>query len=155
MVNRVCSRVYSIIHTLLKDQGLLVVCSFAANFGEFYNPYEPYVIRCPRSLQCLHITAPQWLAMPSTSGALGGFGGFGNEANESRRLLKDGTYSDFTLECGGMMFHLHKAIVCPSSKVIAAALDGRFLVWNTLTNFPNTVLTIYLGGSGWKDDDGR
>ncbi|KAJ3454150.1 hypothetical protein MRS44_018044 [Fusarium solani] len=42
------------------------------------------------------------------------------------QLLHSGEYSDFTLVCQEQQFYLHKAIVCPQSPVIAAALQREF-----------------------------
>ncbi|EWZ28852.1 uncharacterized protein FOBCDRAFT_204642 [Fusarium oxysporum Fo47] len=42
------------------------------------------------------------------------------------QLLHSREYSDFTLVCQEQQFYLHKAIVCPQSPVITAALQGEF-----------------------------
>ncbi|KAL3423052.1 hypothetical protein PVAG01_04799 [Phlyctema vagabunda] len=41
-------------------------------------------------------------------------------------LLDSGKYSDLTISCHGRHFKVHKAIVCSSSKPLAAAIDGSF-----------------------------
>ncbi|WEW59485.1 hypothetical protein PRK78_004959 [Emydomyces testavorans] len=42
------------------------------------------------------------------------------------QLLKSGQYSDLKIVCNGEVFKVHKAIVCPQSPVIAAAVNGEF-----------------------------
>ncbi|KAK2781207.1 hypothetical protein FQN53_000751 [Emmonsiellopsis sp. PD_33] len=51
-------------------------------------------------------------------------------------LLGSGKYTDFKISCQEELFHVHKAVVCTQSPVIAAAADGSFK--ESLTN------TIYL-----------
>ncbi|KAL1955400.1 hypothetical protein VTO42DRAFT_8620 [Malbranchea cinnamomea] len=41
-------------------------------------------------------------------------------------LLRYGKYSDFTLTCGGRVFHVHRAVVCPQSPFFEAAVNGNF-----------------------------
>ncbi|KAI1156349.1 hypothetical protein F4825DRAFT_446541 [Nemania diffusa] len=47
-------------------------------------------------------------------------------ASIATKLLNSGEYSDFTIVCEGEEFRVHKAIVCPQSPVIAAALKSEF-----------------------------
>ncbi|KAL6400317.1 hypothetical protein AUP68_16015 [Ilyonectria robusta] len=49
-----------------------------------------------------------------------------NNSSLLARLLDTGEFSDFVLLCQGKEFRLHKAIVCPQSSVMKAALDGGF-----------------------------
>lgn len=49
-------------------------------------------------------------------------------ASIATKLLNSGEYSDFTIVCEGEEFRVHKAIVCPQSPVIAAALKSEFKV---------------------------
>ncbi|KPM41905.1 hypothetical protein AK830_g4607 [Neonectria ditissima] len=48
-------------------------------------------------------------------------------------LLTSGDYSDLLLKVGDEEFHLHKAVVCPQSPVIAAAFRGNYKEANTDT----------------------
>lgn len=41
-------------------------------------------------------------------------------------LLSSGRYNDFTIECKGRVFKVHKAVICPQSDVFTAALEGEF-----------------------------
>ncbi|KAI0413138.1 hypothetical protein F5X98DRAFT_391165 [Xylaria grammica] len=43
------------------------------------------------------------------------------------QLLNIKDYSDFTLECDGRKFRVHKAVFCGQSPVMAAALKGDFM----------------------------
>ena len=49
-------------------------------------------------------------------------------ANILTRLRLSGRYSDLTIECKGKTFRVHCAIVCTQSKVLAAMIDGNWLV---------------------------
>ncbi|KAI1126471.1 hypothetical protein F5Y10DRAFT_267133 [Nemania abortiva] len=49
-----------------------------------------------------------------------------NIISTTTTLLHSGDYSDFTIECEGQEFRVHKNIVCPQSPVIAAAMNGHF-----------------------------
>ncbi|CZR66719.1 uncharacterized protein PAC_16620 [Phialocephala subalpina] len=41
--------------------------------------------------------------------------------------LRSGKYSDFTIRCSdGALIRVHRAIVCPRSQVLSAAVDGAF-----------------------------
>lgn len=43
--------------------------------------------------------------------------------------LVSGKYSDFSIRCADdTIIHAHRAVVCPRSRVLAAALDGDFQV---------------------------
>ncbi|KAI0405966.1 hypothetical protein F4802DRAFT_596639 [Xylaria palmicola] len=42
------------------------------------------------------------------------------------KLLSSGEYSDLTIMCEGQEFHVHKAIVCTQSPIIAAAMKSNF-----------------------------
>ncbi|EXJ61728.1 hypothetical protein A1O7_02157 [Cladophialophora yegresii CBS 114405] len=41
-------------------------------------------------------------------------------------LLKSGQYSDFVIECQGVEFKVHRAIVCPQSTMLERAANGDF-----------------------------
>ncbi|PGH09654.1 hypothetical protein AJ79_05620 [Helicocarpus griseus UAMH5409] len=43
-----------------------------------------------------------------------------------KHLLFSKQYSDCSIKCQGEIFHVHKAVVCTQSPVIAAAMDGQF-----------------------------
>lgn len=43
-------------------------------------------------------------------------------------LFESGEYSDFSIACNDRVFKVHKAIVCPQSPVLAAAINGDFQV---------------------------
>lgn len=49
------------------------------------------------------------------------------------QLAQSGDYSDFILLCQGEHFHLHRAIVCPQSSVIAATLEEELKVSTPLS----------------------
>ncbi|KAK2748401.1 hypothetical protein FQN55_004339 [Onygenales sp. PD_40] len=48
-------------------------------------------------------------------------------------LLHSGKYSDCKIVCQGEVFHVHRAVVCTQSPVIAAAIDGGFKESHTST----------------------
>ncbi|KAJ9605955.1 hypothetical protein H2200_009804 [Cladophialophora chaetospira] len=41
-------------------------------------------------------------------------------------LLESGQYSDFIIECQGIEFKVHRAIVCPQSTMLSKAINGPF-----------------------------
>lgn len=41
-------------------------------------------------------------------------------------MLSTGAYSDLLIKCKGKEFKVHRAVVCPQSKPLAAAIDGNF-----------------------------
>lgn len=43
-------------------------------------------------------------------------------------LYENGDYSDHKIKCQDRTFNVHKAIVCPQSPVLAAAVNGKFKV---------------------------
>ena len=43
-------------------------------------------------------------------------------------LLKTGKYSDLKIRCGTAEWRVHRSVLCPRSKYIAAACDGEFEV---------------------------
>jgi hypothetical protein len=45
-----------------------------------------------------------------------------------RDLFLLGKYSDMTVSCEGIDFHLHRAIVCSQSRYFDAAMNGPFKV---------------------------
>lgn len=45
-----------------------------------------------------------------------------------QHLLGSGSFSDLTLVCDGREIQVHKAIVCPQSPVLAAAISGEYEV---------------------------
>ncbi|KAE8446182.1 hypothetical protein EG329_012407 [Mollisiaceae sp. DMI_Dod_QoI] len=47
-------------------------------------------------------------------------------ASVSALLVETGLYSDFTVNCQGRVWKLHRIIVLPQSKVLAARIDGNF-----------------------------
>ncbi|KAL1963538.1 hypothetical protein VTN77DRAFT_8119 [Rasamsonia byssochlamydoides] len=47
-------------------------------------------------------------------------------AHFMRELLQSGDYSDLTIYCGADVYRIHRAIVCPQSKVLAAMCRGGF-----------------------------
>ena len=47
---------------------------------------------------------------------------------ELAKLMRSGDYSDMTLVCEGHEFKAHRAVVCSQSRVIGAAMEGRFEV---------------------------
>lgn len=52
--------------------------------------------------------------------------------NRFHELLSSAKYTDLTLVCDGQEFKVHRAIVCPQSTVMAAAVDGPFIVGTSL-----------------------
>lgn len=53
--------------------------------------------------------------------------------NNIARLMNDPKYSDFTIKCGGKSWHVHKAILCSASAVIARACESKMLEDSTNT----------------------
>lgn len=49
-------------------------------------------------------------------------------AQSNLELLKSGLFSDFTIECRGSEFKVHKAIICPCSDFFKAACNPNFEV---------------------------
>ncbi|OQO01476.1 hypothetical protein B0A48_13031 [Cryoendolithus antarcticus] len=43
-----------------------------------------------------------------------------------KSLFGNERYSDYTMECEGRKWRIHKAIICPQSEVLAKACDGDF-----------------------------
>lgn len=43
-------------------------------------------------------------------------------------LLNDSKYADLEIRCDGKTFKVHRAIVCPRSKVLDIECSGGFLV---------------------------
>ena len=50
----------------------------------------------------------------------------GLKAEQGFDLLKSGRYSDLTITCGGHLFKVHKAVICPQSQFFAACLRSKF-----------------------------
>lgn len=73
-------------------------------------------------------------------------------------LLETGEFSDFTLICQGEEFRLHKAVVCPQSPVMKAAIAGGFQVSIAYCTISSErlweMLTVRVGGTDW-DTQGR
>ena len=69
--------------------------------------------------------------------------------------LRSGQYSDFTIRCSdGNSIPVHRAIVCPRSKVISAAINGVFKVRHcnqSSSKFKVVLLNQQLGGSIARD----
>lgn len=70
-------------------------------------------------------------------------------------LPQSSKYSDFSIECNGVAFPVHKIIVCTRSPVIGAAVDRGFKVMdNKRVRQNETFLTdkgfLSLSRSPWK-----
>lgn len=52
------------------------------------------------------------------------------------QLFQNPKYSDFTINCDGRAWPVHKAIVCPHSKFFEAVCDGGFRVRNNNEGVP-------------------
>lgn len=63
-------------------------------------------------------------------------------ANGIAKLRTDPKYPDLKIHCEGRVFQVHRAIVCPLSKVLAKECDGLFqvstLVGTSSSCFPLT-----------------
>jgi hypothetical protein len=58
---------------------------------------------------------------------------------DGKRLYSSEKYSDMVIKCQGRQWKVHRAVVCPQSKPLAAAVDGNFKVGS-----PSTCDTLYL-----------
>lgn len=52
---------------------------------------------------------------------------------DRRRLYSSEKYSDLVIKCQGRQWKVHRAVVCPQSKPLAAAVDGNFKVLSLST----------------------